>query len=253
MKIISFGGTDPGKKRKNNEDAYLIDDKIGLYVVADGIGGSEGGEVASRIAVDALAEVIPDLLRETDRLQPSGVACKTESENSFLRQAFTIANNEIHYAGENNPELSSMGTTLAMILLKEEFACIAHIGDSRAYLLRSGELKQLTADHSFVAEQLRAGAMTAEQARMSPYRHIITRALGTNDEALPDIAQHRVQKDDRFLLCTDGLTEMVEDEDIARILAYDAPREAVQKLLSIANDRGGVDNITSVVIWVAEM
>ena len=88
---------------------------------------------------------------------------------------------------------------------------------------------------------------------MSPYRHIITRALGTNDEALPEISQHRVQKDDRFLLCTDGLTEMVEDEDIARILAYDAPREAVQKLLSIANDRGGVDNITSVVIWVAEM
>ncbi len=253
MKIISFGGTDPGKKRRNNEDAYLIDDKIGLYAVADGIGGSEGGEVASRIAVDALAEAIPDLLREKNGHLPSGVACNNESENSLLRQAFTIANNNIRHAGDQNPELSGMGTTLAMILFRDELVCVAHIGDSRAYLLRSGEFSRLTADHSFVADQLRAGVITAEQARMSPYRHIITRALGGNGEVLPDVSQHRVQKDDRFLLCTDGLTEMVDDEDIGRILAEAAPREAVQKLLAVANDRGGVDNITSVVVWVEEM
>lgn len=253
MKIISFGGTDAGKKRKNNEDAYLIDDKIGLYAVADGIGGSEGGEVASRIAVDALAEAIPDLLQEKDQPPNPGIGSKTESDGSLLRQAFTIANNKIRYAAGQNPELSSMGTTLAMILLMNEVACIAHVGDSRAYLLRSGEFKQLTADHSFVADQLRAGVMTAEQARISPYRHVITRALGANGEVLPDVSQLRVQKDDRFLLCTDGLTEMVDDEDIGRILAEAAPREAVQELLAVANDAGGVDNITAVVVWVAEM
>lgn len=253
MKIISFGGTDPGKKRKNNEDAYLIDDKIGLYVVADGIGGSEGGEVASRIAVDAIAKAIPDLLREMDRSQQSSVVRTTESVNSLLRQVFSIANNEIRQAAEQNPKLSSMGTTLAMVLFMNEFACIAHVGDSRAYLLRSGEIKQLTVDHSLVADQLRAGAITAEQASISPYRHVITRSLGANGEVLPDISQLRVQKGDRFLLCTDGLTEMVNDEDIGRILAEAAPREAVQKLLTVANNAGGVDNITAVVVWVAEM
>ena len=253
MKIISSGGTDPGKRRKNNEDAYLIDDKTGLYVVADGIGGSEGGEVASRIAVDTLAETIPNLLQEKDRPRHSGVVCEAESENSLLRQAFTIANNEIRRAAEQTPELSSMGTTVAMILLNDDFACVAHAGDSRAYLLRSGELKQLTADHSFVVEQIRAGVMTLEQAKISPYRHVITRALGANDEVLPEVSQLRVQKGDRFLLCTDGLTEMVSDEDIGRILGRAAPREAVQQLLAAANSAGGVDNITAVVVWVASL
>jgi PPM family protein phosphatase len=253
MKIITFGATDPGKKRRNNEDAYLVDDNNGLYAVADGIGGSEGGEVASRIAVDALAESIPNLLREHAGPQALGIVCKTESEESLLRQAFIIANKDIRNAGDQNPALSGMGTTLVMILLRDEFACVAHVGDSRAYLLRSGEFSQLTHDHSLVADQLRAGSITDEQAKISPYRHIITRALGGNSEVLPDVSQHRMQKDDRFLLCTDGLTEMVDDEDIGRILAQGTPREAVQKLLTVANDRGGVDNVTSVVIWVKEM
>jgi len=253
MKIISFGETDPGKKRRNNEDAYLIDDSIGLYAVADGIGGSEGGEVASRIAVDALADAIPDLLRDKDGPQPTTVSRRTELENSLLRQAFTIANNEIRRAGDQNQELSGMGTTLTMILIRDELAYVAHVGDSRAYLLRSAEFGQLTADHSLVADQLRAGAITAEQARMSPYRHVITRALGGNGEVLPDVSQLWLQQDDRVLLCTDGLTEMVDDEEIGRILTMAPPQEAVQKLLALANDRGGVDNITAVVVWVAEL
>ena len=252
MKIISFGGTDPGKRRSNNEDAYLLDDETGLYAVADGIGGSEGGEVASRIAVEALAGAIVNLIREKDHPQPLGSVRKTGSDDSVLRQAVTIANNEIRHAQAERPELAGMGTTLAMLLLREEFACIANVGDSRAYLLRSGEFKQLTDDHSFVADQLRAGIMTPEQARTSPYRHVITRALGAADEVQPDVTQHRVQRDDKFLLCTDGLTEMVEDEDIGRIVADAEPQEAVQQLLAAANERGGVDNITAVVVWITE-
>jgi protein phosphatase len=253
MKIISFGGTDPGKRRSNNEDAYLLDDETGLYAVADGIGGSEGGEVASRIAVDALAGAVVNLVREKDQTEPLGLLRKTGLENSVLRQAVTIANNEIRHAQAERPELAGMGTTLAMLLLREEFACIANVGDSRAYLLRSGEFKQLTDDHSFVADQLRAGIMTPEQARTSPYRHVITRALGAADEVQPDVTQHRVQRDDKFLLCTDGLTEMVEDEDIGRIVADAEPQEAVQQLLAAANERGGVDNITAVVVWITEV
>ncbi len=253
MKIISFGKTDPGKKRSNNEDAYLVDDRIGLYAVADGIGGSEGGEVASRIAVNALAQAMPDMLREKDRVGPSGVIRRTELENVLLRQAITTANKEIRDAGKQSPELSGMGTTLVMLLLRDDHACLAHVGDSRAYLLRSGEFKQLTADHSFVADQLRAGVMTAEQAKTSPYRHVITRALGTDSEVQPDVSQLRLQKDDKILLCTDGLTEMVDDDDIGRILADAEPQEAVQKLLDAANDGGGVDNITAVVVWIAEV
>lgn len=245
MKIISFGGTDRGKKRSNNEDAFLTDDTLGLSVVADGIGGSEGGEVASRIAVDAFAKAI----KEGELSKP----LREAALENLLRQAIWIANNEIRQAQEQRPELSAMGTTMAALLIREEFACIAHVGDSRVYLFRSGELTPLTGDHSFVAEQLRAGVMTPEQARSSPYRHIITRALGTNNEALPDVALHRVQKDDKFLLCTDGLTEMVEDEDINRILAHAVPREAVQQLLAAANEQGGVDNITAIVVWVAEI
>jgi PPM family protein phosphatase len=253
MKIISFGGTDQGKRRNNNEDAYLLDDERGLYAVADGIGGSEGGEVASRIAVETFSDAVMNLIRETEQTVPSGTVRTTGSESTLLRQAITIANNEILRAQEQRPELAGMGTTLSAILFRKEVACIAHVGDSRAYRLRSGEFKQLTEDHSFVAEQVRSGIMTPEQARLSPYRHMITRALGTADEVQPDVAQQRVQKNDRFLLCTDGLTEMVEDEDIRRILASAAPREAVQQLLAAANNAGGVDNITAVVVWVSEM
>jgi serine/threonine protein phosphatase PrpC len=253
MKIISFGGTDQGKRRNNNEDAYLLDDERGLYAVADGIGGSEGGEVASHIAVESLAEAVVNLIQEKEQTAPPGAARTTGSESTLLRQAVTVANNEIQHAQDQHPELAGMGTTLVTLLFRKEVACIAHVGDSRAYLLRSGEFKQLTEDHSFVADQVRSGVMTPEQAKSSPYRHMITRALGTADEIQPDVAQQRVQKNDKFLLCTDGLTEMVADEDIGRILAAAAPREAVQQLLAAANNAGGVDNITAVVVWVSEM
>ncbi len=253
MKIISFGGTDQGKRRSNNEDAYLLDDETGLYAVADGVGGSEGGEVASRIAVEALAEAVVNLIREKEQTAPPGPVRKTGSENSILGQAVTFVNDEIRHAQELRPELAGMGTTLATLLFRKESVCIAHVGDSRAYLLRSGEFKQLTDDHSFVADQVRAGVMTPEQARSSPYRHMITRALGTADGVQPDVMRQSVQKNDRFLLCTDGLTEMVDDEDIGRILAEAAPREAVQQLLAAANDRGGVDNITAVVVWITDV
>jgi protein phosphatase len=252
MKATSFGGTDAGKKRANNEDAFLVDDELSLYAVADGIGGSEGGEVASRIAVETLASMLPDLLKEKGGATGSGRGAGVSPEDAALFSAVALAHRNILREQEHRPGLAHMGTTLTALLLKKGQAFLAHVGDSRAYCLRSGTLRQLTVDHSLVAEQLRAGALTPAQARTSSYRHVITRALGADPEVRPDIIRHTLEKDDRFLLCTDGLTEMVDDREIARILESSAPREAVHELINAANRNGGVDNITAVAVWVSE-
>jgi PPM family protein phosphatase len=253
MKITSFGGTDTGKKRTNNEDAYLLNDRFCLYAVADGVGGNEGGEVASRIAVETIAVVVPDMLGEKDRTPPSGELSKTDPDTMALKYALTLANRNIRREQSHDPELSGMATTLTALLLRKGRLFLAHVGDSRAYLLRSGKFEQLTNDHSFVAEQLRAGALTREQARTSPYRNVITRALGIDEEVKADFISHALQREDRLLLCTDGLTGMVDDEEISRFLSTATPRDAVQKLLAAANDGGGLDNITAVVVWVTEV
>ncbi len=253
MKILSSGGTDPGKKRANNEDAYLVNNGLGLFAVADGVGGSEGGEVASRIAVETLAEAMPDLLGEKDRTPPSGSSGATGLEHSALQHAITLANLHIHQAIKKDASLVGMGTTLTALLLRRGRVFLAHIGDSRAYLLRAGKLEQLTNDHSVVAEQVRSGLLTPGQAHTSPYRHVITRALGIDEEAAPDLAERAVLRNDMFLLCSDGLTEMVEDREIGRILSESSPPEAVKKLLDAANERGGVDNITAVVVQALEV
>lgn len=252
MKILSSGGTDPGKKRANNEDAWLVNDAQRLYAVADGVGGSEAGEVASRIAVETLAEAMPDLLGDKDRTPPSEVRSDDVPEPAAFRHAVTLANRNIREEAGKVPARTGMGTTLTALLLKRGRVFLAHIGDSRAYLLRAGKLEQLTNDHSVVAEQVRSGLLTPEQSRTSPYRHVITRALGIDEEAAPDLAERAVLKNDMFLLCSDGLTEMVEDREIGRILSGSSPRDAVKKLIDAANARGGVDNITAVVVKVLE-
>ncbi len=253
MNIIVAGATDPGKIRTNNEDAYLVKDELGLYAVADGIGGHEGGEVASRIAIETVAAELPNLLGDRDRTPPHGLTAETDREIAALRAAVGLANRKIRHERELHPKLADMGTTLTALLAKRGRAFLAHIGDSRAYSFRSGELKQLTSDHSLVAEQMRAGALTPAQARMSPYRHVITRALGIHEEILTDTAVELLQEGDIFLLCTDGLTEMVGDQEIAASLAKSSPQDAVRELVDKANRGGGVDNITVVVIRIAEV
>ena len=253
MKAISFGNTDPGKRRSNNEDAYLVNDALHLYAVADGIGGNEGGEVASRIAVETFAEAMPDLLGQGDRTPPSGSDPQADPLFSALRQAVFLSNSNILQERTDNPSLANMGTTLTTLLLKHKQAVLANIGDSRAYLLRDGTFKQLTTDHSLVAEYVASGLMSSKESKTSEYRHVITRALGIAETAEADYTEHPLQQDDRLLLCTDGLTEMVADAEISKILAGSSPREAVQKLIAAANKAGGVDNVTAVVVWITEL
>ena len=241
MKILSAGKTDTGKKRTNNEDSYLADQALGLYAVADGIGGHSGGEVASRMAV----EIVRNELRE----HPA-----TGQELSVLASAFQIANRRIVESGERDPALSGMGTTLTALFLDGATAHLAHAGDSRAYLQRDGILEQVTDDHSVVAEQVRAGLIRPDQAKKSAYRHIITRALGIEPELPVDQKRLELKQGDIFLLCTDGLTEMVEDPLIERVLRQERlPDAAAERLIRTANEHGGVDNITVVVIRIDEL
>jgi len=248
MKIISSGKTDTGKTRTNNEDSFLVDEAAGLYVVADGIGGHQGGEVASRMAVETLAAA----LRERSVFASSS----SEADNlvfEALTNGFFTANIRVRQAAAETPALSGMGTTMTALFLHGNTAYVAHVGDSRAYQLRDSTLTQVSDDHSLVAEQVRGGVLTREQARTSPYRHIITRAIGL--ESLLDVDRLKIElrEGDTFLLCTDGLTEMAGDREIAAILADAAPPEATERLVRLANDHGGIDNVTVVVVAVEDI
>jgi serine/threonine protein phosphatase PrpC len=234
-----FGLTDAGKVRQNNEDSLLLgegrDDT--LFAVADGIGGFEAGEVASSITVDALKEMEP---------------------GAPFEAALGEANRRVLAAARGDEKLSGMGTTIVALRFygadEEAVAEVAHVGDSRAYLLRGGELRALTEDHSLVAELVRSGDLTRAQASSHPQKNLITRALGAEEEVEADIAVLPVETGDRFLLCSDGLSDMVPEERIGEILA-ETPgntETAVRRLVSAALDAGGNDNVTAVVIDVKQ-
>jgi PPM family protein phosphatase len=234
-----FGVTDAGKVRRNNEDALLVGEGKDetLFAVADGIGGFEAGEVASSIAIEVLKDLEPD---------------------ASFEAAIQKANRRILAVGRSDEGLSGMGTTLVAVRFggtqEEPVAQIAHVGDSRAYLLRSGDLKPLTEDHSLVAELVRSGDLTRDQAAEHPQKNLITRALGAEEEVEVDIAVLPVESGDRFLLCSDGLSDMVSEGRILEILADspDDPEIPARDLLSAALDAGGTDNVTVVVVDVKE-
>jgi serine/threonine protein phosphatase PrpC len=234
-----FGLTDAGKVRGNNEDALLVGEGKDetLFAVADGIGGFEAGEVASSIAVEVLKELEPG--------------------DSF-EAAIGKANRRILAVGRGDERFSGMGTTLVAVRFggtqEEPVAQIAHVGDSRAYLLRGGDLRPMTEDHSLVAELVRSGDLTRAQAAEHPQKNLITRALGAEDEVEVDTTVLPVEKGDRFLLCSDGLSDMVPEGRISEILAAspDDPETPARNLLSAALDAGGTDNVTVVVVDVKE-
>lgn len=241
MLIYSWATSDVGRKRSHNEDSYLIAHDVKLFAVADGMGGYNGGEVASDLAVRAL---------DVHLHQHSAVlATNTASEPiaALLVDSVKRANTAIRDAGAVDPALRGMGTTATSVLFHGERAFVAHVGDSRAYLVRHERIAQLSEDHSLVAQQVRAGLITEEQALKSPYKNIITRSVGIEANVDVDVTIVDVRDGDTFLLCSDGLSGLVSDEEIRAIVVENFLHRVPDVLVDLANERGGHDNITVVV------
>jgi len=236
-----------GQVRQRNEDALghfepvenaVREDKGSMFIVADGMGGHRGGEIASKLAVDTIVS--------------SFYASKGNDTLPSLQQAFSDANKVIIEKSHEDVSLFGMGTTCTAMVIKKDKACFAHVGDSRAYVLRDGELQQLTEDHSLVGEMVRSGILSDEDARHHPRRNVITRSLGTHEEIPADTPASplRLAAGDVFLLCSDGLTSLVDPGEIEAILASNPPRRACDELVDLANEKGGKDNITVQVIRI---
>ncbi|MGQ0805778.1 MAG: Stp1/IreP family PP2C-type Ser/Thr phosphatase [Actinomycetota bacterium] len=232
MKLVVGEKTDKGRVREGNEDERLIDRRMDLYAVADGMGGHQAGEVASQTAIEALRAAV--------------------ANGTSIRDAITQANEAVLERSAGDERLRGMGTTMtAATLAAGGTLLIGHVGDSRAYLIRDGELQQVTEDHSLVEEMVRGGELTPEQAEVHPQRSVITRALGIDPAVEVDMYPVELRDGDRILLCSDGLSGMVRTEDIAAILQREPdPQKAANKLVDAANKAGGEDNITVVILDV---
>ena len=245
--------TDPGRVRDHNEDCIESRPEIGLYVLADGMGGYNAGEVASGMATSLISDGLQEawLPRDVDR---AGREDAKELSERLIREQIVRANGAIFTTSQNNPECAGMGTTLVVCLFYDNFVTVAHIGDSRLYRLRGDSMEQVTRDHSLLQEQLDSGLITPEEAKLSQNKNLVTRALGIDPTVEPELHVHETQPDDIYLLCSDGLSDMVEDEEIrlTLITLKTNPNLTVQQLIQAANDNGGRDNISAMLIRIAE-
>ncbi len=241
MKPTAAGMSDVGRCRQTNQDQFLVDIPLGVYAVADGMGGHAAGEVASDLAINALGEA----LRSVD----GGPDTVVEAIDQ-LRAALNHGNRKICDSVVSRAEWRGMGTTMVVLFTVGQTAVVGHVGDSRAYLLRGGKLRQLTSDHSWVNEQVKLGLLTPEQAQRHPMRNIVTRALGNQAHVDVDVIEEPIQPGDIFALCSDGLNGMLSDEEIRQTLLdhQAAPQAACRALVDRANAHGGEDNITVVVL-----
>jgi protein phosphatase len=252
--------TDRGRKRTSNEDAFGYSIEHGIYLVCDGMGGAAAGEIASSLAVE---EVLRHITGRRESANGDSAHKDAVHIPQLAHEAVTLANEAIHSRGQRNQRLTGMGTTLVGLLAgapeEDRRVWIFHVGDSRCYRLRQGSFEQCTNDHSFVEEQIRMGRMTREEAARSPWRNVITRVLGTQPSVTPDVVETEVEPGDLFLLCSDGLTHEISDEEIESVLNTSAPRtgpdaipleELCSRLIQAANKAGGSDNITCILVRV---
>jgi len=237
--------------RKNNEDAFRVDPEIDLYVLSDGMGGQAHGEVASALAVDTVTCHCREAKNDPDvTLYGDGRPDLCEHSNRLL-SAVRLANRRIFEAATQNEAQEGMGATIVAAWFDDRRMSLAHVGDSRAYLLRAGSFEQLTADHSLVAEHVRRGTMTPQEAEASQLQNVLVRALGTQDQVDVDIDEQILIEGDALLLCSDGLTHMVTDPEIASTLStYEPAQAAADRLIELANEYGGEDNVTVIVIRI---
>lgn len=246
FKLEFAAATDMGKVRKNNEDSYLLDPALELAIVADGMGGHNSGEVASQLAVKVTRDKYESM--KNTGMKPSPFNDKFSLEANQLGFAVQLANSVIYEAGSAGPDNKGMGTTLSAALLNKSKLSIAHIGDSRIYLLRQGAMQQLTEDHSLVMEHVRKGLLTREQADVSPLQNILTRALGTQKAPAVDLVETELEENDRLLFCTDGLFKAVKEAQLQEMIRLQPDDgKACAELVTAANAAGGPDNITVII------
>jgi protein phosphatase len=244
-----YGLTDLGRKRTSNEDAFFVDDEIGLYVVADGMGGHAAGEVASREAVDTLYGMVKRGVGRLHRLVDPVVETDARAACRLMESAVQAATYFVFSIAEIDRDKSGMGTTISALLVLGDYAVTAQVGDSRIYRVEDACVEQLTEDHTLIAWQLKQGLITPQEAARSPHKNVITRAVGNREYVQVDTRCVPLATGVRFLLCSDGLHGYLKEEDIPPIVALSG-NPAVERFVRLANDRGGKDNITAVLVEI---
>jgi serine/threonine protein phosphatase PrpC len=250
--LLVAGKTDVGQVRQNNEDNFFVAPDYGVLLVADGMGGHASGEVASKMAVDVVRGYF-DETKDGRRLQVGEYDGEFSEETNRIGSAVRLANQAIYEASQSSPLMHGMGTTVAAVLINDRRLSIAHVGDSRVYLVRSGGIEQITDDHSLVSEQVKRDLISKEQARESEMKNILTRALGVGAEVDVELDELSLLPGDALVLCSDGLSNMVDETQIlSTVTAIEDPALACERLINMANNNGGKDNITVVVARIAK-
>ena len=243
--------TDVGRVRDHNEDAIAAEPEVGLWVLADGMGGYNAGEVASGMATTVIVTEMQQILANAS---PYQIDPRTNQEiaRRLVREQVLKANTSIYQAAQSQPQYAGMGTTLVVCLFYDNRVLVAHLGDSRLYLQREGQFKQVTRDHSLLQEQIDSGIITVEQAKKAAHKNLVTKALGIDPVVEPEIHEYATKPGDIYLLCSDGLCDMVEDEDIGMTLEALGSnlKLAAQQLVQMANDNGGRDNVSVILVRV---
>ena len=252
MKIRYAAASDPGRVRKNNEDAFLADPAVGIFAVADGMGGHAAGEIASRLALNTLQGVLTrDRAGQKSAFSPDQTAVLSTLSN-LLVNGIRSANQTVFRSSQEKEEYRGMGTTVVAVYFGDSNPAVAHVGDSRLYRIRSRKIEQFTEDHSVVWEQYREGLLPKEALSASPLKNIVTRALGMNPMVDVDVQELEVQKGDQLLLCSDGLSDLVRDDELLQTVeeASGELDQGCRRLVQMANQRGGKDNITVLLIKI---
>ena len=248
LKLAIYGISDVGLNREHNEDSISWDIDLGLVLLADGMGGHNAGEVASDMAVTAIHDALLDVLTP-EMLQANVIKCE-----DAVRESVVYANEEIHEQAHARIECAGMGTTVVLALFHDNNITYAHVGDSRIYRIRNGQMKQITQDHSLVQEMVDNGYLSQEEALLSTSRNLITRALGIAPEVEVDVNTDELEDEDIYILCSDGLSDMVNDADIVKIVTEHRPNleKAAEALVNEANNNGGSDNISVILVAMHE-
>jgi serine/threonine protein phosphatase PrpC len=251
MFISSFGMTDVGRKRRHNEDSFLIDDENKIFIVCDGMGGANAGEVASQMAVKIIGQRMRENIEAIRELSSHNTFDAKQKIKTIIADAVSEASLRIFELASKEEGKRGMGTTLVMLVICGENAYVSNVGDSRAYLIRDNQVYQVTEDHTLVQEQLKRGLITPEEAKNVPYGNVITRAVGVMESVIVDTTHIELMAGDIFLLCTDGLHGYTEDKDILGFVGYSSLEEMANNAIAFANQKGGKDNITAIFVRVS--